>query len=906
MNPDDVRNLFLQRIHEDLDAGAAKELAYYQELYPGHESLVAQEYRGLWSESGGAEDFALGAEDVVSEEFLSELRRNSSPSSRYDVGKEVARGGMGAIHEVWDRGLSRRLAMKVVLGASESERAPTTPVRDPRRLARFLEEAQVTGRLDHPGIVPVHELGINSRGDVYFTMRLIEGRDLNEVFKSVHRGEDGWTRTRALNVVLRTCEAMSFAHSKGVIHRDLKPSNVRVGRFGEVYVLDWGLAKMHGREDSHDLRLRSSVDELDPGESALLTMDGTVMGTPAYMPPEQAQGNMGDLGPHSDVYSMGAILYELLAGRAPYAGVGRSSHAVLRALLSGPPRSADEFGTGIPVELLAICERAMAREPSERYSDTRELAEDLRAFLEQRVVSAYETGALAELRKWVQRNRGLSAALLGVVVFALAGLGVSLFLKSQADANARLADSEKNNVLRLSAFQNLEDLTREADSEAMWPLHPDKGPTYKEWLRKARALARGLEHDPKTGTGGHRQLLEELTARVDLHTGAGGEEELQEAWWLAQVGKLVAELEAFSDSETGLIEGDVSPVWGWSVRRRLKYAENMEHDTLTGDEARALWNEAIAFVESEPRYAGLRLKPQLGLLPLGADPGSGWLEFADLQSGVVPRRDKDGQLVITEQTGLVFILLPGGSFAMGSQSSDADAPNYFNPLGSPIEEDEIPVDTVVLSPFFISKYELTQGQWSRFAGANPSSYPPGVSVGGKAVDLRNPVEGVTWFEARRLVTRMGFDLPTEAQWEYAARGATTTPWSYGKTEEHSELYSNVADAFGKKYGPKGLPYETWDDGYALHAPAGTYRPNSFGLHDVHGNVWEWCRDHFNSYRVEATGGEGERSSKPSPNRPARGGSFHYVAGSTRCANRWATPPGRGEKDLGLRPMRRLE
>jgi eukaryotic-like serine/threonine-protein kinase len=171
-------------------------------------------------------------------ELLRRLRAHRTMGKRYRLLGEVGRGGMGTVLKVWDADLRRPLAMKVVLGRDAESSGQTPPV-DPRTLGRFLEEAQVTGQLDHPGIVPVHELGLDSEGRVYFTMRLVRGRELKAIFGLVETRAEGWTLSRTLGVLLRVCEAMAFAHDKGVVHRDLKPSNVMVGRFGEVYVMDW-------------------------------------------------------------------------------------------------------------------------------------------------------------------------------------------------------------------------------------------------------------------------------------------------------------------------------------------------------------------------------------------------------------------------------------------------------------------------------------------------------------------------------------------------------------------------------------------------------------------------------------------------------------------------------------------
>ena len=328
---------------------------------------------------------------------LSRLATRGTTFSRYRIEGELARGGMGAILEVWDDDLRRRLAMKVALdgGATGSTSSATT---SPKLVARFLEEAQVTGQLDHPGIVPVHELGVDSQGRLYFTMKLVEGRDLKRVFELVFAQKEGWSVTRALGVIQKACEAVAYAHKKGVIHRDLKPANVMVGSFGEVFVMDWGLARVLGRKDAHDIRIadedagrdrirteRTELIESSPG-SPLLTVEGDVLGTAAYMPPEQARGDVESLTPRSDVYSVGAMLYHLLARHPPYLEPGTylGHHQVLARVLQGPPKELASIRTKVAPELAAICEKAMARDPGERYADTLALAEDLRAYLEDR------------------------------------------------------------------------------------------------------------------------------------------------------------------------------------------------------------------------------------------------------------------------------------------------------------------------------------------------------------------------------------------------------------------------------------------------------------------------------------------------------------------------------------------
>ncbi|HCH63339.1 MAG: protein kinase [Deltaproteobacteria bacterium] len=354
---------------------------------------------------------------------------------RYDVLDLLGKGGMGEVYRVFDRHLKRPLALKVI---------QSSVLENPELLARFLEEAQTTAQLQHPGIVPIHDMGTLPDGRLWFTMKEVAGKTLTAVISELHSAgrnrrqatTASWTLRRLVEVLQQVCLAVGYAHSRGVVHRDLKPSNIMVGEHGEVLVLDWGLVKVLGRPERELENGSEAPVQTDRSHAeAHQTQVGMVAGTPAYMPPEQALGQVDQIDARSDVYALGAMLYKVLSGRSPY--TGGDATEVLKKVRSGPPEPLQTvvvravspaarlaravharapMGPALPPSLVAACERAMARTPADRFGSAVELAAELQAWLdgskrqeEGRAVVSRATGKAPEVMALRQRAAALRA-----------------------------------------------------------------------------------------------------------------------------------------------------------------------------------------------------------------------------------------------------------------------------------------------------------------------------------------------------------------------------------------------------------------------------------------------------------------------------------------------------------------
>jgi serine/threonine protein kinase len=366
----------------------------------------------------------------------------TSSGLRFRILRPHARGGLGEVFVARDEELHREVALKEIQDRHADHADSRT---------RFVREAEITGGLEHPGIVPVYGLGHYADGRPYYAMRFIRGDSLQQAIESFHRadvpGRDPGERALSLRQLLGrfvdVCNAIAYAHSRGVLHRDLKPGNIMLGQYGETLVVDWGLAKAGGETSEAPA---SAEGPLRPasGSSSAPTQMGTAVGTPHFMSPEQAAGRLDLLGPASDVYSLGATLYCLLTGNVPFeaADLGALLHWVQKGEFP-PPR---QVKRQVPAPLEAVCLKAMALRQEDRYTSARALADDVEHWLADEPVSAWREPCVMRATRWVRRHRVLAAstaaALLVALVLGSAGAVWWQQLKKQ-ERLARTAQQER-------------------------------------------------------------------------------------------------------------------------------------------------------------------------------------------------------------------------------------------------------------------------------------------------------------------------------------------------------------------------------------------------------------------------------------------------------------------------------
>ena len=768
----------------------------------------------------------------------------------YVLQELLGRGGFGTVYRAEQQEPIRRpVAVKVLNPGMDSREV----------LARFAAEREALNRMDHPGIARLLDAGQTAQGRPFFVMELVEGPTL----ASLCRAQDLPLRER-LELFLQVLDAMQHAHQKAVLHRDLSSNNVLVaeadGR-AQCKIIDFGIAK-------------SLADPLLEGGA--MTFQGTLMGTPEFMSPEQAAGSSRDVDTRADVYALGVQLYELLTDQLPIPGVvlrsqglaGMAEVIATHQVTLPSAAAVHERRTALRGDLDAIVMKAIAKAREERYVTVAAFAADLRAHLADRPVQVVSPTAWYRMRKFVRRHRAQSVAFAIVGCGLLVALGVLLWALHYANAALEQSEKRKDEFaakvdagFRLLANEGRlrEAIAAEASLPPPWPEH---AAAYIEWLAMhGTPLAAELDKV--------RDKLARL-AQSKAEAPDGRFADPVDQYLFAALELLAAEVAAFA--------GDGGPL----ARVRQKQRLLVQVVAPAMREHEALWQRTIAEIKqgngggAGRDYRGAQIPVLPGLVPLGRHPRTGLFEFLDLASHQrdlgLPQRDAtSGELRLAAGTGIVFVLLPAGMFRLGAFRGEPGLPQN-DPDAA---DDELGSQFVNLDEFLIGRTEVTVGQWSMLAGR--------VIRGDEAL---LPITGVDWHEARGTLRQFDLDLPTEAQWEYACRAGTTTPWS-----------CDAAQLTGHAWlGSRPRPQAT-----------GLLQPNGFGLFDLHGNVAEWCRDEKLPYRdTTPAPGDGLRRSADeaqATGRVVRGGACYQGATAARSAAREGRLAVQRDSATGLRAIR---
>jgi eukaryotic-like serine/threonine-protein kinase len=724
--------------------------------------------------------------------------RTATNFGRYEIGGELGRGGMGMVLLARDLDLNRNVALKHLLKTKKISK---------RRISRFITEAQITAQLDHPNIMPVYEIGVLPEEGIYFTMKAVRGITLQEVLRRLRKRDPvttaEYTDRRLLNIFLQVCMAVAYAHDRGVLHRDLKPANVMLGPFNEVLLMDWGLARVIGRDD-----LPGEPDEDLPSDDegmVLRTRDGAMVGTPGYMSPEQLECREDRLDPRSDQFSLGAILYELITRRHAFPGK-TPAEVQWRMKHSGlvpPHKRAPE--RNIPAALEEITLRALAMDPDDRFAGVLDLHHAVEEFLE-----GARRKDEAEIRVEVGREAFAKYAALRDVLLA-----------------QRVEALQAARELRGHASRELKRRVWGLEDQA-WETEAEVAEAFNEAMT---AFEHALSHDP-----------ENLAARQGL----------ADLYWTR-----------FQEAEQQHVASEAD-----HYRRRLETYDD-------GRYAKLLLGEGRLSIETDPDDAEIYLyryderdriqvpgaEQFLGYTPLRNEPiGMGTYLLIFHRSGFrdtrfplyIGRRQRKELSVVLyrdEEIGDGLIHVPSGRYIAGG-----DAPSILAPDATEI----------VVDDYFISRFPVTNREYLAFindlAAQSPedaASHVPRMRRGGNDVDrpcwplgddglyslpeeevdipwqAEMPVSCVSWQDASAycgwLSVRSGRTcrLPTEHEWEKAARGVDGRVFPWGRHFEAGHCKMRGSQL-----------------GDPVPEPVGSYPVDEspYGVRDMAGGVLEWCQE----------------------------------------------------------------
>lgn len=831
----------------------------------------------------------------------------------------LGRGGMSEVRRVRDLDLNRTMAIKII-----------NPwfLEEPDKVIRFIEEAQATAQLQHPGIIPVHEIGRLPDGRLYYTMQEVRGRTMQDVIEEVHKasvggawgeGEREWTFRRLIDAFVRVCEAVGYAHSRGVMHRDLKPTNIMIGVHGEVLVVDWGLAKVLGREE-HQKRLDWPVERepvvTERSVSGFETSTGDISGTPVYMPPEQAQGETGLIDQRADVYALGAILYQILSGRPPY--LGDTSVAVLVQVLEGPPPSlrGEGFGVGdarptplpggvsgadiassgdgppIPEQLVEICERAMSRTVSKRQRDGGELGREVANWLDGserrgRALTIVDEALALEkragsLRERSERRRSRARAILAEVPARAPEADKARAWRMEEEAEALSRDAER---LSLEAEQMLHGALTHAPE--LTQAHSALAERYQKQHRAAEAAQNeDAARRAEAFLRGHVAALPTGSRARAQYEGY-----LEGVGWLSvltEPGNAGVELYRYATRNRRLVAVHLRSLGQTPILREplpmgsyllvLSAASRADVYYPVFIERRAHWDGVPPGEQrSHPIYL-----PGEGELDSGevyVPPGWFWAGKDPEATTAMPRQRRwaDGFVICKQPvTNRQYIEYLDDLVATGREDEAT--------IAAPRER----VGTVGAEGAVIYGRD-NAGRFTLRADADGDEWAPDWPV--VMVDYLQALGYCRWLSEK---TGKQWRLPAELEWEKAARGVDGRFYPWGNFFDPS--WCCMRDAFVER------PTLTGVDAFPVDE-------SPYGVRGMAGNSQDWCGDLWSSEGTAV--GEGRIELRESAGeiegfRVLRGGAWFSGSGECRCAYRSGSPPTGVKSSIGFRPVRPFE
>ena len=542
------------------------------------------------------------------------------------------------------------------------------------------------------------------------------------------------------------------------------------------------------RPDGSPVLVDFGVGHWSPGSLTKLTQTGEINGTPRYMSPEQFDSRKL-IDERSDIWALGVIYYFLLSGKAPFDGT--TIDEVRDQVRMKTPAKIVVNGERLPRNVETVLSVALSKLPNRRYQSASMLAEDLRRLEREEKISAKPLGLVAHVQQWIVFNPRALIALLAASAILCA---IVLFLFNQKQEIARRS--------RLGDAPVIRELLAEASS--MWPRRTSAFDAMQDWRRRA--------HEISKRKGQHLE---------DLNSTSSGSEESTLRGILALQNSLASKIA--------------------EVDERIVFASTLEQ--LKNTEHAAAWKHSIAAISTSEMYNGLRLTPQIGLLPLGENAETGLWEFWAIETGSRPSWVSGAAKLRGNRDGIVLVLVPGGVFSLGAQS-ELKSKNGFHPRAG-VRTDG-PMASTAVRPYFVSKFETTQGQWLNMTNSNPSLEYAGrhrwqLSSLDRAITELHPVESVSWEEVTRVCWKHGLRLPNEAEWELPVRRSfvLNSPVNALKGQE------NLLDASFVEGTDKGFfDSVPWDDSYIVHSPVGSFVGNRWGIHDMLGNVSEWVSDSY--------------------------------------------------------------